>query len=35
VRGAQRFAGHARPETTIGYDNPRELHQTGEFLQVA
>jgi integrase/recombinase XerD len=23
VRGAQRFAGHARPETTIGYDKRR------------
>jgi integrase/recombinase XerC len=27
--------GHASPETTAGYVNPRELHQTGENPQVA
>jgi len=27
--------GHLSLETTRGYVNPRELHQTGEFLQVA
>ena len=26
VRGAQRFAGHARPETTIGYDRGRTTY---------
>jgi integrase len=26
VRGAQRFAGHARPETTIGYDRRRKTY---------
>lgn len=26
VRGAQRFAGHARPETTIGYDRRRRTY---------
>jgi len=27
--------GHANPETTAAYVNPRELHQTGEFALVA
>ncbi len=26
--------GHASPETTAGYVNPRELHQTREKAQV-
>jgi integrase len=28
VRGAQRFAGHARPETTIGYDKRRTSYSS-------
>jgi integrase/recombinase XerC len=31
----RQLMGHASPETTAGYVNPRELHQTGEKLQVA
>jgi integrase/recombinase XerD len=26
VRGAQQFAGHARPETTMGYDRRRKTY---------
>jgi hypothetical protein len=32
---AQLVAGHRDINTTMGYKNPRELHQTGEKLQVA
>jgi len=31
----QLVLGHAHLTTTQIYLNPRELHQTGEFLQVA
>jgi integrase/recombinase XerD len=33
-RDVQVAASHADPRTTIRYDNPRELHQTGEKPQV-
>jgi integrase len=32
---AQLVAGHRDINTTMGYKNPRELHQMGEFSQVA
>jgi len=32
---AQILCGHRDIGTTMGYKNPRELHQTGEFSQVA
>jgi integrase len=32
---AARILGHADLGTTMGYKNYRELHQTGENLQVA
>ena len=32
---AQLVAGHRDINTTMGYKNPRELHQTGAFRQVA
>lgn len=32
---AQVIAGHANINTTMGYSDPRELHQTGEKSQVA
>ncbi|MFI2207910.1 site-specific integrase [Streptomyces sp. NPDC020192] len=32
---AQVIAGHADINTTMGYNDPRELHQTGEKPQVA
>jgi site-specific recombinase XerD len=32
---AAKLLGHLDLNTTQGYVNPRELHQTGEFLQVA
>jgi hypothetical protein len=32
---AQVICGHKTIDTTMGYKNPRELHQTGAFLQVA
>jgi site-specific recombinase XerD len=35
LRDVQEAASHADPRTTIRYDNPRELHQTGEKPQVA
>jgi site-specific recombinase XerD len=35
LRDVQIAARHADPRTTMRYDNPRELHQTGEKPQVA
>jgi integrase/recombinase XerD len=35
VRDVQEAASHADPRTTMCYDNPRELHQTGEKPQAA
>jgi site-specific recombinase XerD len=35
LRDVQEAASHADPRTTMRYDNPRELHQTGEEPQVA
>jgi integrase len=32
---AQVICGHQDINTTMGYKNPRELHQMGEFPQVA
>ena len=32
---AQVICGHKSIDTTMGYKNPRELHQMGENLQVA
>jgi hypothetical protein len=32
---AQLVAGHRDINTTMGYKNPRELHQTGAFALVA
>jgi len=32
---AQVIAGHANINTTMGYNNPRKLHQTGEKSLVA
>jgi integrase len=31
----QLILGHKNLNTTMGYNNPRELHQTGAFAQVA
>jgi len=35
LRDVQIAARHADPLTTMRYDNPQELHQTGEKPQVA
>ena len=35
LRDVQEAASHADPRTTMRYDNSRELHQTGENLQVS
>ena len=35
LRDVQEAASHADPRTTRRYDNSRELHQTGENLQVS
>ncbi len=35
LKAIQELLGHEWLSTTTGYINPRELHQTGEFLQVA
>ena len=35
LRDVQEAASHADPRTTMRYDNPRELHQMGEYAQVA
>ena len=35
VKAIQELLGHSWLSTTTRYINPRELHQTGEFLQVA
>lgn len=35
IHVVQRYLGHASPEMTLRYANPRELHQMGAFLQVA
>ena len=35
LRDVQIAARHADPRTTMRYDNSRELHQTGENLQVS
>jgi hypothetical protein len=34
-RIAAKICGHPLLDTTMGYANPLELHQTGEKLQVA
>ena len=34
LRDVQKAASHADPRTTMRYDNPQELHQTGEKPQV-
>jgi site-specific recombinase XerD len=35
TKAIQELLGHSWLSTTTRYVNPRELHQAGEFLQVA